>query len=298
LEYADDTVLIAKAAAIATTVLGELEEEASKYGLALNRDKTSRLALHSEEVVRFRDGTAVPRAGRVVYLGAVVDEGGDPGPEIVTRIGKTFVVCRALKPLWKVRSLDKDLALRVLNQCAYSGLTYCLHTMVFHAGWARRIDSAQVRMARRALGIRTTYASRLLGEAPITNQEVARRASLKPLSCAITRARLKLLGHVLRRSAEDPVRAVVFDRRGHPRVLGGTARRGPPKIKWGADMLRTAEAMLKDAGILQTVNGGRGHPHSRIAMVAQDRVMWKGFVEKWFAARSWRDFQSFSHGHM
>ena len=65
LEYADDTVLIARTAEIAGKLLQYTEEEAAKRGLKLNRDKTARLAYNTEEPVKFSDGSLVPRARSV-----------------------------------------------------------------------------------------------------------------------------------------------------------------------------------------------------------------------------------------
>ena len=76
IEYADDTVLLARTAQIASELLGEVEEQAAKYGLALNRGKTVLLTVNSEELVRFRDGSVLPRSQRATYLGSTLDCGG------------------------------------------------------------------------------------------------------------------------------------------------------------------------------------------------------------------------------
>ena len=44
MEYADDTVLMARTAEIATQLLRRTEAAARPYGLSLNKDKTKRLA--------------------------------------------------------------------------------------------------------------------------------------------------------------------------------------------------------------------------------------------------------------
>eukprot|EP00969_Alexandrium_andersonii_P111495 4924380-Alexandrium_andersonii.AAC.1 len=56
LEFADDTVLVARADYIAQRTLRLLEDTAAYYGLRLNYDKTYVLSLHSERRISFRNG--------------------------------------------------------------------------------------------------------------------------------------------------------------------------------------------------------------------------------------------------
>ena len=79
LEYADDTVLLARTAELAELLLVRTEGEARRYGLRLNMLKTCRLAYNSEQVVRFEDGTQVPRVSKALYLGTLMHQDGDPG---------------------------------------------------------------------------------------------------------------------------------------------------------------------------------------------------------------------------
>ena len=141
LEYADDTALIARTAEIAGKLLQYTEDEAAKYGLKLNRSKTVRLAYNSDEPVRFADGTEVPRAKHVEYLGTILNDWGDPSAEINARLGKALQKSKALRPSWASRSLDKRLAVRVLRSCVFSTLLYGLHTLFCSKGLERKIDA-------------------------------------------------------------------------------------------------------------------------------------------------------------
>ena len=49
LEYADDTVLMARSAEVASLLLQETERQAGRYGLLLNRSKTGRIAYNTAE---------------------------------------------------------------------------------------------------------------------------------------------------------------------------------------------------------------------------------------------------------
>ena len=56
-EFADDTVLIARTQKHIQDLLWFVQDEASKYNLHLNTDKTKLIIYNSEATVAFRDGT-------------------------------------------------------------------------------------------------------------------------------------------------------------------------------------------------------------------------------------------------
>eukprot|EP00969_Alexandrium_andersonii_P252513 11159494-Alexandrium_andersonii.AAC.1 len=64
LEYADDTVLVAKTANTARVALASLVDRAGSRGLALNKGKTVELAMNSDLPVAYPDGEVVKRADK------------------------------------------------------------------------------------------------------------------------------------------------------------------------------------------------------------------------------------------
>ena len=60
-EFANDTVLIARTQQHIQDLLWFVQDEASKYNLHLNTDKTKLIIYNSEATVAFRDGTLVPQ---------------------------------------------------------------------------------------------------------------------------------------------------------------------------------------------------------------------------------------------
>ena len=110
-----------------------------------------------------------------------MDDGGDPGEEIKVRLAKALRKCKALRPIWATRSLPKLLAARVLRSCVFSGLLYGLHTMHFGRSWESKLDAMQIGCLRRALGIRSTCAAKIIGAEPVTNRQVARLAGATPI---------------------------------------------------------------------------------------------------------------------
>ena len=296
LEYADDTALIAKTAEIATKLLQYTEEEAARYGLHVNRTKTFRLAYNSKEEVRFADGMAVPKVEVLKYLGTLMSDVGSTEHELKSRTRKALARCRALRPIWAASNLTTRQSLRVLNSCVFSALLYGLQTLYLPEGLERGLDALQVRCIRRALGIRSTYASKIIGEPPTTNQEVAHMAGAKPLSAELTKMRYQLLGHVLRREGADPMRAATYDRFGQPKTLAGVNRHGRMRMCWAPEVIESAAQELRNQGTLRPdsydINGGPGHPYSKVTQLAQDRQAWKAWVDRWYNNQGWWSFRS------
>ena len=290
LEYADDTVLLAGSAEVARLLIAATEKEAAKYGLKLNRDKTCRLAYNTAEEICFEDGTKIPRVKKVEYLGTVMDERGDPGEEIRVRLAKALGRCKALRPIWASGTLTKKLAAKVLRSCVFSAMIYGLHTLYFGQAWERRLDAMQIRCLRRALGIKTTYASKIAGLTAYTNQYVAEVAKEIPISLEVQRNRYKLLGHTLRRDGGDAGRAVTYDRFARPRELSGKNRWGTSRKKWATEVLKSATTELQTQGLLRGARPLGAQGSQEVARIAQDREAWKGWVTRWYTSHSWRNF--------
>jgi len=277
LDYADDTVLMAGTAALANALLQEVQREAEPYGLRLNEGKTERIAMDSDAPVFFQK---VPRVECSEYLGAVIHEASDPGPEVRARAAKAMAFCTALRPLLELGAVGKSLMVMLVEQCVFASLTYGLHTMVCSRAWETRVDSVQARCLRRALRIRTTHASRIIGEDPVTNEGVLRRSGVIPLSARIEGTRFQLLGHALRADGGTPARAVAFDRFGFPRELRSTRKAGDQRLKWSKVVLAAACSAIEGEGALRGASP-RGHRFTKVAALAQDRQQWRKWIKAW-----------------
>ena len=285
LEYADDTVLIARSKEVAEKLLGELEGEANKYGLKLNKAKTARLSYNSDEVVRHADGTTVATAQSVKYLGVYIDNGGGVGTELRARIGAADTTCRLLCKIWGSKVKDDRCKLRVLDACVVSKLIYSLHTMHYHATWENRVEAFYAKALRRTLRIQSTYASKVLGLGDsVHNDEVYHRAEVGELATKVNRHRLALLGHILRREGHEASKAVTFDRFAMPRVLGGPNRVGQPRVRWAEQVMDLAVRGLQGSAEYDALRRQGGHEYARVAELAQDRDWWRSRV-KAFAGR-------------
>jgi len=165
-----------------------------------------------------------------------------------------------------------------------------LESLYFHKAWAARIDAFQISCVRKVLRIPTTYAARLTGQEAIKNKEVARRAKARPLSKDIMRTRFKLLGHVLRRHGADPLRAVSYDRFACPKELRAKRKAGDQRLKWTVEMVKQVEEALTHLGIMAAWSGEKGNVHGKIAALAQDRLSWNRWCDRWIKTQDWQCF--------
>ena len=115
LEFADDTVLVARTAEVMNRLLECVERIAGRYGLVFNKDKTHRLSINSEEAVMFANGTPVPRKTHVKYLGCVLEQTGGANSEISSRIASATAASRSMRPVWGANGLNQKLRIRILN---------------------------------------------------------------------------------------------------------------------------------------------------------------------------------------
>ena len=109
-----------------------------------------------------------------------MNERGYPEPEVLSKLKKAHGKCQALRPIWASRPLEKQLAIRALRSCVFTGLLYGLHTLYCSKGLEKRIDAMQVRCLCKGMGIRATHASKLLGEEATSNVMVAIKSGSKP----------------------------------------------------------------------------------------------------------------------
>eukprot|EP00969_Alexandrium_andersonii_P287297 12701203-Alexandrium_andersonii.AAC.1 len=104
-EFADDTVLIARDSTAAQMLLNLLEAEASGYGLRINKDKTAHMSLNSAARISFASGEPVPKQVTVKYLGVIIEANGGHTAEVAARLKSAATAFAMLRPLWKSRAV-------------------------------------------------------------------------------------------------------------------------------------------------------------------------------------------------
>jgi len=85
LDFADDTVLMGKTAETVEAELASTEEIAASCAMKPNRAKVKLLAHGTDDPVKYADGNPE----KVEYLGVIIHENGEVGPEIRSRTAST-----------------------------------------------------------------------------------------------------------------------------------------------------------------------------------------------------------------
>ena len=271
-EFADDTVLIARTQQHMQDLLWFVQDEASKYNLLLNTDKTKLILYNSEATVAFRDGNLVPQVSSIVYLGGLIDQTGKPAPEVRRRLGEAKQVFQKLKRVWRHARLSTRKKIRIYKACVVSKLLYNLSTLWLTDSQMNQIDSFHYRCLRAISNIPTTWGAMQQGIERTSNEDVRARLHETLLSDEIRLYQLKLLGHILRRPIRHPSRIVSFNRFLEPQILGGPFRPGNRRGKWTEHVLATAMTIFNDHFFRG--EGGQRDIKNKICEVANDRVWW------------------------
>ena len=98
------------------------------------------------------------------------------------------------------------------------------------------INRFHMKMIRKVAHIPYSFYSR------ISHAEVRKAFGITPLTAQIWEQRMKWFGHVMRRSAKEPIRWVVDDN-GKPREWPAGRLRGQPRLLWSEVAFKEAAAL-------------------------------------------------------
>ena len=272
IEFADDTVLIARTREHMQDLLWYVQDEASKYNLHLNMDKTKLVLYNSDASIAFRDGSLVQQVSSIVYLGGLIDQTGKPGPEVRRRIGEARQVFQKLKRVWRHAGLSVRKKLRIYKACVVSKLIYNLSTLWLTDSQLNHVDSFHFRCLRAIASIPTTWGAMQQGITRVSNHEVRMQLRETLLSQEIRLHQLKLLGHILRRPIRHPSRIVSYNRFLEPQILGGPFRAGVRRGKWTENVMALAMTIFNDHFFEGA--GGQRNIKDKIIEVAANRGWW------------------------
>ena len=271
-EFADDTVLIARTQENMQTLLLLVQEEAAKYNLHLNRDKTKLILYNSDASIHFQDGSQVQRVTSIVYLRGLIDNTGKPGPEVRRRLGEARVAFQNLKRVWRHAGLSVRRKIRIYKACVVSKLLYNLSTLWLTNTQMDSVDAFHCRCLRSIANIPTTWGAMQQGKARVSNEEVRAQMHETLLSDEIRLHQLQLLGHILRRPIRHPAHIVSFNRFLEPQLLGGPFRPGNRRSKWTEQVLSMAMTIFNDHFFRG--EGGQREIKQQLHTVAANRRWW------------------------
>ena len=143
--YADDTLLIAKRARVATKYLHLVEAESNYLHLKLNQDNCAFISCNSNGSSFFSNGLRMQTSEDISYLGIHVTKKSDPTHEIRKRISATMAVLKKLDMFWLNTRCSKKCKLLVYDACITSKLLYGLETLEPTQGVAQLLNTFQLK---------------------------------------------------------------------------------------------------------------------------------------------------------
>ena len=228
LEYADDTLLLARTIPQMQSFLSALEEVASEYGMALNKVKTELLTKQStpNPQLRFSDDSIVPTTEVVKYLGSLITWSTPFDTAFKHRASLAAEAFKKLTLIWN-SSLPIPSKIRVFQSTFVPVLIYGLDSFTLTTPLMHRIDAYCLRFLRRVLGIKASYYSR------IPNSEVYNKARRPKLPAqTLSDAQYKMMKEVFLSDMSDIPHSVVFNAAYKDRISNQGKRRGRPVPYW------------------------------------------------------------------
>ena len=255
LEYADDTLLFALSQKQLQEFLHYVQLEASMYGLELNYDKTELLSHPTHPIdLCFTDTSPVKKVNVAKYLGSYISWEAPVHTAINHRKNLMHSAHMKLQAVWRSKLSVKARA-RVFNACILPVLLYGLSNLPLEKHHYRSLDGFYFRFLRRAIGMKSSYYSR------ISNRKVWLAANSPTLpSQILIHQQLKRFASVVSTPPEDPRHHVVFGPAYKDRIKNTKSKhRGNPRPYWLSVVHKHSLPILED--FLHTIP--KDHPYQR-----------------------------------
>ena len=243
--YADDTLIFGTHTHTINKLLHEIQRESDYYNLTLNYDKCINLTLHQRQSsIKFLDGTFVPRKREATYLGTLLSDSLNSHREVSNRLAAALATCNRMKLFWDKANTTTRWKLRVFDSILCSKVLYGLECIQLTQPDIDKINSFQMKSLRRILKIPPTFLDRSYPNQRV--MDILRDTYNSPVhlfSQIWLNRKLKLFGHILRSSPDDPLRQVLFEYNSFiPRIE--YRRPGRPRTDWLLQPFKDAFTLL------------------------------------------------------
>ncbi|KAL4091440.1 hypothetical protein QTP88_026132 [Uroleucon formosanum] len=255
LGFADDLNILGESLEDALNQTVALENAAAKVGLQINVEKTKILEiLDSDPSQDISESIAFEKVEEFQYLGALLRTKNDWSREIGARIAKAERAFFALSKFFKSKALSKKTKLRLYTAIIRPTLTYGCEVWTTTSVTKRRLRTFENKIWRKICGpVRDAGTNDWRRK---FNKELQEELGLAPVTSYIKGQRLQWFGHIMRRSEEETIRAVI---EWQPE---GKRPRGRPRKRW----LDIIEEDLKTVGVEEWKE------------IIQDREKWRDTV--------------------
>lgn len=243
--YADDTLLFGTHTHTINKLLHEIQRESAYYNLKLNFDKCINLTLHQRQSsIKYLDGTPVPRKKDAIYLGTLLSDNVNNHREVTNRLAAATATCNRMKLFWDKANNTIRWKIRVFESILRSKVLYGLECIQLTQPDLDKLNAFQLKNLRRILKIPPAFIDR-----SYSNQRVLdmirdiHHISIELFSQIWLKRKLKLFGHILRSSPDDPMRQVLFEYNSFlPRFE--YRRPGRPRTDWLLQSFKDAFELL------------------------------------------------------
>ena len=221
------------------------------------------ITMNCTATIRFDSGDLMKKTEETTYLGSVMTRKHLTRKELEARLGAAMQTVKRLRIFFKKSQCSSAWKLQVYNAVILSKLLYGLETLELIDSLRTRLDAFQIRGLRHILKIDHSYWSHetnqnILDKAEliarkkwdITEQwtqfprdRYEKKRKIKLASEILDDRKQKLLGHIMRSPAEDPLYQVTFDEEGMQHLYE-TRRVGRPRHHWVRETLQKTFAHL------------------------------------------------------
>ena len=191
----------------------------------------------------------VPIAQEVKYLGVFIDAQGS-GNSTVSKRFLERCLPKQLKPFLSHKGLPTKWKLIVYKSIILSILGYAMESIYLPPAQERRLNSIHFQNMRRVFGLKSSYFHKVIqpSDTPCSHEHISQLANqlvqIPTPSQYCSFRRLKLLGHVLRHPDSHEFTSTCMQSRAY-RSLGGSNRRGRPRLHWAESAMTEAYIRLR-----------------------------------------------------
>ena len=166
------------------------------------------------------------------FLGSLISEDGNCKKEIVRRIGIGKSSMKRMGKIWKDRDININTKIQLVKSVIFPAILYGAETWTMVKETRKRLQAAEMWCWRRLLRIR--WIDR------VSNEEVLRRVgepATIPLDGISLKLKLNYFGHI--RRGDTMEKEIMLG------MIGGSRRRGRPRIRWMDEIKEAAGQTLE-----------------------------------------------------
>ena len=213
--------------------------------------KTEHLSTRESPLPKNVNGDELKNVDHFKYLGSVIDRDGTIDRDVDLRVRAAWSSWRTLTGVLYDRKIPLRLKAKVYEAIIRPALTYGSECWAMKVTNKRKIATTEMRMLRGILGGSKRDHMR--------NEDIRRILHITPIDEAMRCGRLRWIGHVQRRDADNVTRIVTN------LAIPGTRRRGRPKKTWNQQLKdhMTAVGVTQDVALDRTEWRRRTRPTPR-----------------------------------